>query len=223
MSRDLKFWNGIAESYAKKKIGNVPAYERKLVITKDRLRPEHRVLDIGCGTGSLALELAPHVAHVDAVDVSSEMVRIARGKAEASATKNVTFHVGTLEEQAFEDAGYDVVCAYNILHLVPDREGTLGLLRRLLKPGGLFVSSTVCLGGTWFPPYPLIIPIMQWVGKAPSVQFVSPKAMTDEVRDAGFANVTRHDVGAAETTLFLTAQRPPLSEHQQASERPAAP
>lgn len=207
LSRDLKFWDSIAESYAKKPIENVPAYERKLVITKARLRPEHRVLDIGCGTGSLALELAPHVAHVDAVDVSSAMVGIARGKADKAGTENVTFHVGTLEEQSFDDAQYDVVCAYNILHLVPDRAGTLQRVRRLLKPGGFFVSSTVCLGGTWFPPYPLILPMMRWVGKAPSVQFVSASAMTEEVREAGFENVTSHEVGAGKMTLFLTADR----------------
>ncbi len=163
MSRDRKFWDDIAETYAKKPVENVPAYERKLGITKERLRPEHRLLDLGCGTGSLALELAPHVAHVDSVDVSSAMIDIARNKAAKSGTENVTFHVGTLEEQAFEAQAYDVVCAYNILHLVDDRTGTLARLHRLLKPGGCLVSSTVCLGGTWFPPYPLILPMMRWV------------------------------------------------------------
>ena len=97
MTVDAKWWDGIADEYAAKPIDNVPAYERKLEITRARLAPEQTVLDIGCGTGSLALELAPHVEHVHAMDISAEMLRHGRRKAAAAGADNVTFHHGTLD------------------------------------------------------------------------------------------------------------------------------
>jgi arsenite methyltransferase len=59
---DARFWNGIAEKYAAQPVANVPAFERKKAITREHLRPDSSVLELGCGTGTLALETArrPH-------------------------------------------------------------------------------------------------------------------------------------------------------------------
>ena len=76
MSTDNLFWDKLAERYAKQPIADLASYERKLDVTKSRLSPTDVILDIGCGTGSLALELAPHVAAVHALDFSGEMIRV---------------------------------------------------------------------------------------------------------------------------------------------------
>jgi len=143
MSTDPLFWDKLAERYAAKAVANPAAYQRKLEVTKARLGPTDVILDIGCGTGSLALELAPHVAQVHALDFSGEMIRIGRRKADAQNVTNVSFHQSTLEaSQAFQPGQFDGICAYNILHLVEDRPATLQRIFELLKPGGFFVSST---------------------------------------------------------------------------------
>ncbi|MBW2687103.1 MAG: class I SAM-dependent methyltransferase [Deltaproteobacteria bacterium] len=91
--------------------------------------------------------MAGSAAHVHGLDLSSEMIRIANGKAQAQKVDNVTFHAAPFDDtfRAFEAENLDGICAYSLLHLVDDRSAALEQIFRLLKPGGFFISSTVCL------------------------------------------------------------------------------
>jgi arsenite methyltransferase len=208
MTADAQFWDGLAEQYAAKPVENPDAFDRKIAITKAHIGSAHQVLDVGCGTGSLALRLAPVAGHVHGLDLSSEMIRIAREKLAASSSQNISFHVGAFDGSVpFEPESLDVICAYSLLHLVDDRAETLSTIYRLLKPGGSFISSTVCLGDSWVPYRPLLA-VMRWMGKAPMVQIVSPSRLIEEVRNAGFVGLDTPDVGAGSTTAFLVATKP---------------
>ena len=202
------FWNNIAERYAQKPVANPDAYQAKLKATKARLRPQDTVLDIGCGTGSLALELAPHVSEVHSVDISSEMIRIANQKAAAAGVDNVTFHAATVAElPPFGPERFDVVCAFNILHLVKDLPGALARLYALLKPGGHFISTTPCLG-EGFVPYKPIITVMRWLGKAQAVEVFPVARLEAEMGKAGFVELERPTVSSDKTTAFVLARKP---------------
>ncbi len=208
MSTDAKFWDGIADKYAARPVANPASFDRKIEITKARMRPTDAVLDVGCGTGSLALRLRGSAAHVHGLDVSSEMVRIAEQKATAQGATNVSFHVGDLEScGAFEDASLDGILAYSLLHLVRDRDATLARIFRLLKPGGFFISSNACLGDSWVP-YGAILPVMRWIGKAPYVSVYRRDQLEEEVRRAGFVDLSFPDVGAEDIVAFLVAMKP---------------
>ena len=208
MGADPAFWNKIAEKYASKPVDNAAAFERKIAITKSLMSPSDVVLDIGCGTGSLALRLSPCGAHIHGLDLSSEMIRIAQGKARAADVTNTTFHVGPFDDSfsAFEDESLNGICAYSLLHLVDDLPATLRRILRLLEPGGFFVSSTVCLGGSWVPYGPLLW-LMRTVGKAPTVKIISKRTLEDEVRRAGFVDIVQHDVGAEANIAFIVAAK----------------
>src|SRR5690349_2845994 len=114
MSEGSLFWDGIAESYAKKPVANPAAFERKIEVVRARMRPEQVWLDIGCGTGSLALRLAASGAQVHGLDFSPEMIRIANQKARAQHVANVTFHVGAFDAtfDAFAPASLDGIGAF---------------------------------------------------------------------------------------------------------------
>ena len=203
------FWNGIAEKYAKQPVANPDAFDAKIAITKSRMKPTDAVLDIGCGTGSLALRLADSAARVHGLDLSSEMIRIANDKARAQEVDNVTFHTGPFDDtfRAFEAGSLDGICAYSLLHLVDDRSAALAQIFRLLKPGGFFISSTVCLGESWVP-YGAIIGAMRLIGKAPMVQIFNKRTLVDEIQQAGFVEISRPDVGAKGDIAFIVAEKP---------------
>lgn len=208
MHAEAQFWNNLAETYASKPVELPDAFERKIAITQARMHPTDVVLDIGCGTGSLALRLAPHAAQVYGLDWSSEMVRIGREKAAAQGVDNVGFHVGAFDTQIpFEPESLDGVCAYSLLHLVRDPADAIAQIYALLKPGGFFVSSTACLADDWVPYRPLLA-VMRWAGRAPFVQIMGRAELVAQTKAAGFVDVQLPDVGAKSTTAFMVATKP---------------
>jgi ubiquinone/menaquinone biosynthesis C-methylase UbiE len=137
------------------------------------------------------------------------MLRIANNKASAQGVRNVTFQVGPFDDSfaTFADESLDGICAYSILHLVEDREGALRRIHRLLKPGGFFISSTVCLGESRVP-YGALLAMMRWVGKAPRVvSLFHKRTLEDEMRRAGFVDLTQPDVGAKPDIAFIVASK----------------
>lgn len=207
--QDAPFWNDLAERYAAKPVDDPNAFERKIAITRALIPAGGRFLDVGCGTGSLALRLADVAAEVHGLDLSQGMIDIARRKAQTDGVDHAHFHVGDLGSATDLTPGsFDVVSAYSLLHLVPDRAATLAALHRLARPGGSLVVSSVSLGNSWIP-YGLIIKVMRWLGKAPHVRIYDGDAIVREVEAAGFVDVTVHDVGAKSSEVtFLTAKKP---------------
>jgi ubiquinone/menaquinone biosynthesis C-methylase UbiE len=143
---DARFWDRTARRYAADPIKDMDGYERTLDRTRHYLNRTDAVLELGCGTGTTALRLAPHVSRMTATDLSDEMIAIAREKATAEACRNVEFAVATPDLAPWPDGSFDAVLAFNLWHLVADRALAFAQVHRLLKPGRLFVSKTPCLG-----------------------------------------------------------------------------
>ena len=203
---DRRFWDRIAERYAKANLRDEAAYQRKLEITQRYLTKDSEVLEVGCGTGTTALRHAPVAGHILATDISSGMLAVARRRAEEAGAANVTFRQAALEELDLPDGGYDAILALNLLHLLEDRGGALGRLARALKPGGVLVSSTVCLsdGLGWVRP---ALPVMRLVGFAPRVAFFTGDTLRAEMRVAGL-EIVEDWRPKPKAALFLVARKP---------------
>ena len=162
MAKPVTFWNRIANRYAKQPIADEAAYQKKLEVTRSYFRPEMEVLEFGCGTGLTAISHAPHVTHIQAIDISPKMLEIARARADEAQVNNVTFECATIESFEAPEASLDAVLGLSILHLLKDKEAAIAKVYQMLKPSGLFVSSTVCAHGT-LKLMKLILPIGQFV------------------------------------------------------------
>ncbi len=185
MNYSAKFWDKIAASYAKKPIADEAAYEKKLQVTQQYFKPEMEVLEFGCGTGSTAIIHTPYVQHILAIDISSKMIEIAKGKAEAKNINNITFEQLTIEELNVANETFDVVLGLSILHLLENKEEVIKKVHNLLKPEGIFVTSTACLGDDmkWFK---IIAPIGNFLGLIPLVKVFTAKELVESLINSGF-------------------------------------
>ncbi|MEM9422489.1 MAG: class I SAM-dependent methyltransferase [Pseudomonadota bacterium] len=207
MPDSAEFWNNAAEAYAKSKIGDEPAYEKKIAITKGFFPPDAEVLEIACGTGTTALRHAPYVQHYLATDISSRMLEIARQKATDQSITNVTFLEQDIATADWPPAKYDVVLAMSILHLLPDRPAALAKIRKTLKPGGRFISSTICIREMGFY-FPLLIGAMKLIGKAPkTVDSLTHEGLAAELGKAGFTIEDHHRMSKGKVA-FIVARNP---------------
>lgn len=202
------FWDRAARKYAASRVADVAGYERTVARTQDFLKGGEVAFEFGCGTGTTALRLAPSVARIVATDISGEMIAIAREKAEAERCTNVEFEVGTPDAAPWPDTTFDVAMGFNVLHLVAAREAGLAGVRRLLKPGGLFISKTPCLK-EMNPAVRLAVPLMQVFGRAPYVSSLSALDLEREISAAGFEIVerARHGSRGNDARLFLVAKK----------------
>lgn len=186
MSSAEKFWDKSADKYSKSKISDLESYQKKLDETQRLLEPHMHVLEFGCGTGSTAITHAPYVKHIDAIDISNNMLEIGRDKARAAGVDNIVFTHSSLSEFNAAEASVDVVLGLSILHLLPDRDATLKEVKRVLKPGGYFVSSTACLGNSVLRFIKLIAPVVKKLGLMPDFFVITESELATEISDAGF-------------------------------------
>lgn len=206
MKREIRFWDKRAEKYSKRHIADEATYEEKLRITRTYFSPDSQVLEIGCGTGSTALAHAPFVKHVLATDGSPGMIKVAQSKAETSQVGNVSFEAVAVDDQHIPESRYDVMMAHNLLHLLDDKETAIGKAFRGLRPGGVFVTSTACIGDmTWV--FKVIVPVVCFLRLIPQVKVFTQAQLVQSMVDAGF-EIEHEWSPKKNAALFLIARKP---------------
>lgn len=211
MQEALKFWDKAAENYARSPISDKDSYEYTLGRTKTYLKKDDRVLEVGCGTGSTALLLSGSVAHITASDLSGNMIAIAKNRALEQGVSNINFVASDVFGDSIGDGSYDVVLALNLIHLIEDTPAALKRLSDLVKPGGYFISKTVCKPGKGTPlKFRLMLmalPLMQWFGKAPFVKFMEIPELERHVTQAGFKIIETGNHPVAPPSRYIVAKR----------------
>jgi 2-polyprenyl-3-methyl-5-hydroxy-6-metoxy-1,4-benzoquinol methylase len=205
LMKNASFWDKAADKYATDPISDMAGYEATRDHMRALLQPHHRVLELGCGTGTTALELAGEVASYTATDVSARMIEIARAKLSDDTPDTLTFMVGDADEVT--KGTCDVILALNLLHLLPSPQEVLAQVFQMLPPGGLFISKTPLLrDGAWFLPW--IIPVMRAVGKAPYVRCLRDAELRDLLEQTGFELTETLIQAGTVPRLFCVARKP---------------
>jgi SAM-dependent methyltransferase len=165
------YWHEVDRRFA-------PVVEQ--VITRAALQPGQHVLDLGTGTGSVALQAASLIGpcgEVLGVDISPEMLAVAHQRATAVGLTNVRFREGRAETIPAEEGHFHVVLASLSLMYAIDRAAAAREIARVLRPGGRFVAAV------WAGPEQCdIVLFQQTAGRfapLPPVPGVGPGALAD--------------------------------------------
>src|SRR5262249_7947691 len=184
-------WNRMSQIYEREIDRRfIPVIEQ--VITRAGLKPGERALDLGAGTGSVALRAATLVipgGSVMGVDISSEMLALARRRGEELGLDNISFREGRAEAIPAADAAFDVALASLSLMYVIDRAAAGMEIARVIRHGGRLVAAV------WAGPEQCDIVRFQQIASSfsptPPVTGVSPWALADptsfltQLADAG--------------------------------------
>lgn len=200
------FWNKVARRYANMTIRNPEGYEATLERVRSYLRPNDQVLELGCGTGTTALKLGGLVKRYVACDYAGEMIAIANEKKSQEANGAPEFLIAQTCDGSLPRGPFDVVLAFNVLHLLSDRRTAFDEVADRLPSGGYFISKTPCLSGFFRVLKPIVV-VLQWFGKAPNFNFLSAAQLELEIKNAGFRVVADGDKTRKSPRHVIVAQK----------------
>ena len=145
MPNSIKFWNGRSDKYDQAISNHDARYDQRLLQMRQLLKQTDHVLDFGCATGEIALDLAENVKTIDGIDSAEQMIARATDKAAQRGISNAAFMATDIFDPRLEAESYDAVLAFNILHLVKERDEVVFRIKQLLKPGGMLFVETPCM------------------------------------------------------------------------------
>ncbi len=146
MYKSEKFWDRLVKNYDKKTNDLGKDHINSVAKIKEYINEHKTILDLGCASGSIAINIAKNAKEVHGIDISSKMIQVAKRKAIELDIVNVKFTQSTIFDEDFSEESFDVILAFNVLHIVEDTQMVLKRISKLLKSGGLIISSTACLG-----------------------------------------------------------------------------
>lgn len=159
------------------------------------LRTGQSLLDVGCGPGTITVDLARRLApgRVVGIDASASVVKRAEALARDEGVTNTTFQVGDAYSLDFPDESFDIVHAHQVLQHVANPVAAVREIRRVLKPGGILAARDADYGGVvWYPELPglrqwMIIyrHVLYWNGGRPD----AGRALKAWARLGGFTDV----------------------------------
>jgi 2-polyprenyl-3-methyl-5-hydroxy-6-metoxy-1,4-benzoquinol methylase len=211
-SKAEKFWDRLARTWDKPTEESDPSDTQVLARTRPYLKAEDTVLDYGCAKGSVDLKLATAVKAIHGIDISSAMISAAREAAEARKVANVSFAKATIFDESLEHASFEVVLAFNIFHLLEDAQRDLVRIGELLKPGGLLISVTPCLGEKGTVPVRsvmLLVSLAGRLGLIPCVRRWKIGELRECVAAAGLVTIEIEELVHSTSEYFLVAKRTP--------------
>lgn len=182
--------DSVLRSHRWRTVANSAAYLR------DHLRPGLSLLDVGCGPGTLSVDLARHVdpGPVLAIDVVDAALEEARRHAADAGVDTIAFRVADAYDLDLPDGSFDVVHTHQVLQHVTDPVAVLRELRRVARDDGVVaVREADYAGFTWFPVDPALdrwLALYHAVARGNDAEPDAGRRLLGWALDAGFARVT---------------------------------
>jgi 2-polyprenyl-3-methyl-5-hydroxy-6-metoxy-1,4-benzoquinol methylase len=204
MNKSEKFWDRMAKYLdrveRKDEATNIKIIEK----TRNRLKISDNVLDYGCGTGTAAIEIAGSVETVNGIDISSKMIEAAKRKTVERKVKNIDFAQTTIFDEKFKTGSFDVILCFHLLHLVEDKPNVMRRIKELLKPGGLIISATPCIKGTFLG---VLLSLVSKIGLIPPITSFKISELEDLMSDGNFEIVETECLYKSGQLYFIVAKK----------------
>lgn len=194
MSSDIVYTHGhhdsVLRSHRTRTVANSAAY------LAGYLRPGARVLDAGCGPGTISVDMALRVApgQVVAIDAAEGVIAEAGALAAAEGATNIEFAVADLYSLPYPDASFDVVHAHQVLQHLADPVAALREMGRVCAPGGVVAARDADYAAfTWYPENPSLDDwrgIYRAVAHANGAEPDAGRRLLSWARRAGFTDIT---------------------------------
>ena len=206
MSNSKKFWDRMAKNYDQGVNEDDQDGRRIVGLTEKYLKLDSVVLDFGCATGKFSFELAHLVKELYGMDISSEMIRIAREIAHERNLTNLHFSQGTLDDIHLEKNSLDAIFAFNILHLLTEPHKSIQKFHQLLKPGGVLISATASLGKNGSILGFVLKPLSK-LGLVPHINFFQTSEVEKLITAANFEILETQMISISPANIFLAARK----------------
>lgn len=182
--------DSVLRSHRWRTVGNSAAY---LI---PHLQPGQQVLDVGCGPGTITVDLARRVAPGGVVGIDNEPAPLteAQSYADAQNVTNVSFAVGDVYQLDYPDATFDIVHAHQVLQHLAEPVAALREMRRVCAPGGVVAARDADHAAmTWYPPDPRLdrwLEVYQRVARSNRAEPDAGRRLLSWARAAGFGTIT---------------------------------
>lgn len=199
-SKEKRFWEKFANKYdlfiAKTQS---KTYQSILKNLDPELSNNFDLLEIGTGTGVIPFSIFSKVSSITAIDISPEMIRLAKQK--EMNVENINFQVQDCYKLTFPEKSFDIVIASNVLHLLYQPGIALIEVKRVLKKDGVFIAPTFCVGESMKSK--LITNIVGFLSGFKMVNKWSIENFKNTLRDHGFKIVKAVQVDGRFSLAFI--------------------
>ena len=206
MNKSEKFWDKRSSGIDKRAKKHEQTYIKTTENTKHHLTSSDIVLDYACGTGIITNDIAGNVKEIHAIDISSKMIEVAKRKADKRNIENITFTQSSIFDERFKQESFNVIVAFNILHLLEDTQKVMQQINKLLKPGGLFISTTVCVGEQKMVVSMFLLLLIK-IGIAPYIRMFKISELEELIANGKFHIVETETLYHTSPTYFIVAKK----------------
>lgn len=155
--------------------------------------------------GKISNEIADNVKVIHALDISSKMIEIAKIKADGLRIENIEYAHSTIFDERFKKDSYDVILVFYVLHLLEDTHKVMQRINELLKPGGLIISVTPCMGEKTLVGTPLLI--LSKFGLVPNLSLWKIPELIDLIAKGNFKIVETECLLQSSPEYFIAAKK----------------
>ncbi|CAG0990950.1 MAG: class I SAM-dependent methyltransferase [Candidatus Methanoperedens sp.] len=205
MNRSEKFWDKMANDYDREEKKDELTYIKIIEKTKKYLKISDIVLDYGCRTGLISNEIADNVKVIHAIDASSKMIEIAKRKADGRKIENIDYSQSTIFDEKYKRGSFDVILVFYILHLLEDTPKVMKRMNELLKPEGLIISTTPCMGEKTF--LSILLSLVSKIGLIPNIRSFKISELEDSIANGNFEIVETECLNQSGQQYFIAAKK----------------